>query len=101
MNFKSKLQMREDLTTPERELMMNWNTYLRRYPVYADAHVPSACLGFVSAYAPHLCASMPLRRCFMVHMVHLWEYNLVSPDVVDQCMQVIDNARPAKHEAQT
>lgn len=48
------------------------------------------CIGFAAEQAQAMRADSELRRCFMVHLVNLWEFNIVTSDLVDACMVSID-----------
>lgn len=80
-----------DLSTAEKELMLSWNLYLHDHPCLSDEHVSQRCIDFAAAQAKELQASSDLRRCFMVHLINLWEFDIVSSDLVDACMASIDS----------
>ncbi|KAL0048331.1 hypothetical protein WJX82_001060 [Trebouxia sp. C0006] len=78
------------LSAAEKNLMLSWNIYLRDHPCLSDAQMGQRCIDFAAEHAKAMRADPELRRCFMVHLVNLWEFNIVTSDLVDACMVSID-----------
>ncbi len=78
------------LSAAEKNLMLSWNIYLRDHPCLSDAQIGQRCIDFAAEHAKAMRADPELRRCFMVHLVNLWEFNIVTSDLVDACMVSID-----------
>ncbi|DBB04347.1 hypothetical protein WJX77_010776 [Trebouxia sp. C0004] len=78
------------LSAAEKNLMLSWNMYLHDHPCLADAQMGQRCIAFAAEQVQAMRADSELRRCFMVHLVNLWEFNIVTSDLVDTCMVSID-----------
>lgn len=78
------------LSTAEKNLMLSWNIYLHNHPCLSDAQMGQRCIDFAAEQVQAIRADSELRRCFMVHLVNLWEFNIVTSDIVDACMVSID-----------
>ena len=78
------------LSAAEKNLMLSWNIYLHDHSCLSDAQMGQRCIGFAAEQAQAMRADSELRRCFMVHLVNLWEFNIVTSDLVDACMVSID-----------
>lgn len=85
-----QLDKQTDLSTAEKDLMLSWNLYLHDHPCRSDAHMSQRCLDFAAVQSDKMQADADFRRCFMVHLINLWDFNLVSPDLVDACMASIN-----------
>lgn len=44
------------------------------------------CQDIAAVAADDMQRDPDLRRCFLVHLINLWEFNLVPAAVVDKCM---------------
>ena len=40
-------------------------------------------------------ADADIKRCFMVHLVNLWEFNIIDPAVIDECAVAVSAADSA------
>jgi hypothetical protein len=78
------------LSAAEKNLMLSWNIYLHDHPCLSDAQMGQRCIDFAAEQVQAMRADSELRRCFMVHLVNLWEFNIVTSDLVDACMVSID-----------
>ncbi|KAA6426359.1 MAG: Polycomb suz12 [Trebouxia sp. A1-2] len=78
------------VNTAEKNLMLSWNMYLHDHPCLSDAQMGQRCIDFAAEQVQAMRADSELRRCFMVHLVNLWEFNIVSSDLVHACMVSID-----------
>ena len=74
------------LSAAERNLMLSWNIYLQDHPCLSDAQMGQRCIDVAAEQAQAMRADSELRRCFMGHLVNLWEFNIVTSDLVDACM---------------
>ncbi|KDD76055.1 hypothetical protein H632_c377p2, partial [Helicosporidium sp. ATCC 50920] len=64
----------------EYAFFMLWNRFLRKAPLRADCDVAFCCTEFFHAHQKELAAAdAPLRKMFLVHLVNLWHYRLLSP----------------------
>ncbi len=62
------------LSAAERNLMLSWNIYLQDHPCLSDAQMGQRCIDVAAEQAQAMRADSELRRCFMVHLVNLWEF---------------------------
>lgn len=85
-----QLDKQTDLSQAEKQLMLSWNLHLHEHPCLANSHMGQRCLDFAAANCQDLRASPDLKRCFMVHLINLWEFNLISPDLVHACVASIE-----------
>ncbi|KAL3142032.1 hypothetical protein ABBQ32_004666 [Trebouxia sp. C0010 RCD-2024] len=88
-----QLDNQTDLSAPERDLMLRWNLYLHDQPCLSDAQMSQRCQDFAALVAKDMQKDPNLRRCFMVHLINLWEFNLVPAEVVDECVTCIDSVQ--------
>ncbi len=58
--------------------------------VAAPAQVPDTCMTFVANNRSALAKNLNLRRFFTMHLINLYEYNLITPEQIDNCLKVLD-----------
>lgn len=85
-----QLDNQTDLSSAERDLMLRWNLHLHDHPCRSDLQMSQRCRDFAAVAGKDMQRDQNLRRCFLVHMINLWEFNLVPAVVVDECMTCID-----------
>ena len=51
------------------------------------------CRDFAAVGAKDMQNDPYLRRCFLLHLINLWEYNLVPAAVVDECLACMDSVQ--------
>lgn len=85
-----QLDKQKDFSAAEKSLMLSWNLYLHDHPCLSDTQMSQRCVDFAAEQAKNLKADPDLPHCFMVHLVNLWEFNIIKPDVVDACMASIE-----------
>jgi hypothetical protein len=48
----------------------------------------------------HVLRLPSLRQCLQLHLLHLWEFGVLTPAQVDLCLRIVDGAEePAQVEA--
>jgi len=52
--------------------------------------MPASCLDFCVTNKAILSSNAAIRRVFTLHLVNLYEYGLLTPDQVDECLQQLD-----------
>ncbi|CAL8468901.1 g8442 [Coccomyxa elongata] len=87
---RRKLAPRTDLCQEEKVFMFNWNVHLRNHPVHADSQVPASCMDFSSNNRAILGSNAAIRRIFVLHLVNLYEYGLLTPHQIDDCLKLLD-----------
>ena len=81
-----QLDLQSDLNRAEKNFMLHWNVFLHENPCLSDAHMGQRCLDFAAAQAAVFAADPDSRQCFTVHLVNLWEFNLIDPALIDKCI---------------
>ena len=81
-----QLDLQPDLNRAEKSFMLHWNVFLHENPCLSDAHMGQRCLDFATVQAATFAADSDFVRCFMVHLVNLWEFNLIDPALIDKCI---------------
>lgn len=90
-----QLELQPGLNTAEKEFMLQWNVFLHDNPCLSDAHMGQRCLDFASTRASVMRADADMKRCFTVHLVNLWEFNIIDPAVIDKCAVAVSAADSA------
>ena len=71
-----------------------WNRHVRKYRIYADSNVPRACELFSRLHGSTL-IERGLRHNYLLHLCNLWDNALLTADVMQRCMAIVDEPRPA------
>ncbi|XP_048871647.1 polycomb protein suz12-B isoform X2 [Brienomyrus brachyistius] len=74
-----------DVNEGEKEVMKLWNLHVMKHGFIADNQMNQACLLFVEKYGAQI-ADRNLCRNFMLHMVSMHDFNLVSISTIDTAM---------------
>uniref|UniRef100_A0A6Q2XW26 Uncharacterized protein n=1 Tax=Esox lucius TaxID=8010 RepID=A0A6Q2XW26_ESOLU len=88
-----------DVNEGEKEVMKLWNLHVMKYGYIADNQMNGACLAFVERWGTDI-AQKNLSRNFLLHLVSMHDFNLVSTVTIDQAMtrlrhiQRVTNAFP-------
>ncbi|KAK9915282.1 hypothetical protein WJX75_007086 [Coccomyxa subellipsoidea] len=88
---RRKLAPRNDLCQEEKAFMFNWNLHMRNHPVHADAQVPECCMNFSRINHGILSTNLAIRRVYTLHLVNLYEFGLLTPYHIDNCLKVVDD----------
>ena len=70
--------------------MLEWNVFVHRQPLHADADLPAAVREFSTQHAARLAADGPFRRCLAAYLLNLWRFRLLTP----QQLHELTNALP-------
>lgn len=81
-----------DITKDEKSFLGLWNRFIRHDIVMSDEVVPEKCLEFIREHSEEL---KGLRRQLLMHLMTLWEHNLVPSDHIVLCMNEYDKAHQA------
>ena len=79
----------EDVSVEEKQFMKMWNHYIFYNKVYADRLLPQTSMAFAKAHARDI-IQMGLRDNFLMHMINMWDYALITSDVISDCMVCVD-----------
>ncbi|XP_043284267.1 polycomb protein suz12-B isoform X2 [Venturia canescens] len=75
-----------DVNEGEKELMKMWNLHVMKYGYVGDCQIPLACQMFLETRGKELLMKN-LYRNFVLHMSSLFDFGLVSPVVLYQTIQ--------------
>lgn len=81
-----------DVNEGEKELMKLWNLHIMKNNYIADCQIPIACMTFMEEHGEAI-IKKNLSRNFMLHMVNLFDFSLIGPDVVQRTMSVLENLK--------
>lgn len=90
--MEQQLELRSELSTAERDFMLRWNVFLHEHPCLADAHLAQRSLDFAAAEADAFSYDADLKQCFIVHLVNLWEFNIIDATTLDKCIAAMTKA---------
>ncbi|CAI9716567.1 Hypothetical predicted protein [Octopus vulgaris] len=94
-----------DVNEGEKELMKLWNLHIMKNKrrgkengayssnsYIADCQIPTACMTFMEEHGEAIIRKN-LTRNFMLHMVNLFDFSLIGPEVVQRTMSVLENLK--------
>ncbi|KAJ8251644.1 hypothetical protein GJAV_G00223590 [Gymnothorax javanicus] len=74
-----------DVNEGEKEVMKLWNLHVMKYGFIADNQMNQACMLFVEKCGPYI-VEKNLCRNFLLHLVSMHDFNLVSILTIDKAM---------------
>ncbi|KAJ8363506.1 hypothetical protein SKAU_G00123370 [Synaphobranchus kaupii] len=74
-----------DVNEGEKEVMKLWNLHVMKYGFIADNQMNQACMVFVEKCGPYI-TEKNLCRNFLLHLVSMHDFNLVSTGTIDKAM---------------
>jgi hypothetical protein len=75
------------VTEPEKCFLNLWKRFIRSDSTIADETVPGKCLEFIRK---HGTALRGLRQQFLMHLITLWDFSLISSGHMSNCMKEYD-----------
>ncbi|XP_033630448.1 polycomb protein suz12-A-like isoform X1 [Asterias rubens] len=78
-----------DVNEGEKELMKLWNLHCMQHNFIADSHIPLACQLFIEERGRQL-LELNLYRNFMLHVINMYDFSLISPSVVVRTLLQLD-----------
>lgn len=75
-----------DVNEGEKELMKMWNLHVMKYGYVGDCQIPLACQMFLETKGKELLMKN-LYRNFVLHMCSLFDFGLISPVILYQTIQ--------------
>ncbi|XP_062581731.1 polycomb protein suz12-like [Saccostrea cucullata] len=87
-----------DVNEGEKELMKLWNLHVMKYNFISDCQIPEACYSFVREHGVEL-IKKNLNKNFLVHMVNMFDFSLIRPDVVHKTMRLLDEVDDYIHRS--
>lgn len=79
----------EDISIREKAFMKLWNAFVNSFPLHADTYVRHGALLFARRMAPHI-IEKGLRHIFLVHLISLWDFSLLTSEDLITCMTTVD-----------
>uniref|UniRef100_A0A6Q2Z8D6 Polycomb protein VEFS-Box domain-containing protein n=1 Tax=Esox lucius TaxID=8010 RepID=A0A6Q2Z8D6_ESOLU len=86
-----------DVNEGEKEVMKLWNLHVMKYGYIADNQMNGACLAFVERWGTDI-AQKNLSRNFLLHLVSMHDFNLVSTVTIDQAMTRLRHIQRAQRQ---
>ncbi|XP_049874172.1 polycomb protein suz12-B [Pectinophora gossypiella] len=87
-----------DVNEGEKELMKMWNLHVMKYNYVGDCQIPIACQKFLQMKGKEL-LEKNLYRNFILHMCSLHDFGLLSPVVLYQTVQMLNQMLADNAEA--
>ncbi|XP_058792791.1 polycomb protein suz12-B isoform X2 [Phymastichus coffea] len=79
-----------DVNEGEKELMKMWNLHVMKYGYVGDCQIPLACQMFLETKGKELLMKN-LYRNFVLHMSSLFDFGLISPVILYQTIQKLQD----------
>ncbi|XP_031174537.1 polycomb protein suz12-B-like isoform X1 [Sander lucioperca] len=74
-----------DVNEGEKEIMKLWNLHVMKHGFIADNQMNESCLLFADHHGVHIVKNN-LCRNFLLHLISMHDFNLVSTQTIDQAM---------------
>lgn len=84
-----------DVNDGEKKLMKLWNLHVMKKGYIADLQIPEACKAFVRDYGSEI-VEKNLCRNFLLHLVNLNDFNILSRTHLLQTLELVEQLRPLK-----
>ncbi|CAL1528975.1 unnamed protein product [Lymnaea stagnalis] len=81
-----------DVNEGEKELMKMWNLHVMEKEYIGDCMVPRASFTFVEEHGEEIIRKN-LCRNFLLHLVNLFDFSLIRPEVVQRAYAMLENLR--------
>ncbi|KAL8584925.1 hypothetical protein ACOMHN_043562 [Nucella lapillus] len=81
-----------DVNEGEKELMKMWNVHIMKHDYIADCQIPKACFSFVEEHGREV-LERNLARNLLIHLVNLFDFSLIRPEVVQRTFAMLENLR--------
>ncbi|XP_057673158.1 polycomb protein suz12-B-like [Corythoichthys intestinalis] len=88
-----------DVNEGEKEIMKLWNLHVMKHGFIADHQMNEACLLFTELHCDHL-VRKNLRRNFLLHLVSMHDFNLVTTRTIDLAMARLQAAAHGDEQPQ-
>jgi len=88
---RQSIEELEDATTGEKTYMIKWNHFVSSHEIYADIVFPSMCEMFARLNGKWLLENK-LRTNFLLHLLTMWEFKLISTRTIQKCMILVDTS---------
>ncbi len=86
---KQRIEQRDDLTHGEILFMNRWNDFVDKKDMLADCVFPKRCEEFAREHGRWLLEN-DIRQIFLLHLLTMWEWDLVSSRAIHKCMLIVD-----------
>mmetsp|Transcript_44557 Transcript_44557/g.74326 ORF Transcript_44557/g.74326 Transcript_44557/m.74326 type:complete len:296 (-) Transcript_44557:173-1060(-) len=88
---KQSIEELEELSQSEQLFAIQWNDFVHKHHVYADFVFPLMCEIFANEHGKWLIEKR-LRTNFLLHLMTMWEWRLVSSRTIQKCMLIVDSS---------
>lgn len=88
-----------DVNEGEKELIKMWNLHVMKNGYVGDCQLPIACDMFVTAKGKEI-IEKNLFRNFVLHLCSLFDYGLISPEIIYKSIQKLKNILSSYQEGQ-
>jgi len=88
---RQSIEELEDASIGEKTYMIKWNHFVASHEIYADMVFPSMCEMFARLHGKWLLENK-LRTNFLLHLLTMWEFKLVSTRTIQKCMVLVDTS---------
>ncbi|OCT63198.1 polycomb protein suz12 isoform X2 [Xenopus laevis] len=82
-----------DVNEGEKEVMKMWNLHVMKHGFIADNQMNHGCMLFVENYGPQI-IQKNLCRNFMLHLVSMHDFNLISIATIDKAVSRLREIQP-------
>ncbi|XP_052185326.1 polycomb group protein EMBRYONIC FLOWER 2 [Diospyros lotus] len=79
-----------DVTEEETQIVLLWNSFVRRQRVLVDGHVPWACEAFTKLHSQKLVREPSLLWSWRLFMIKLWNHSLLDAQTMNNCNIIIE-----------
>lgn len=88
-----RLNLHDNATKEEKQLMTMWNSFIRRQRVRVDAHVRWACKAFTIKHGSEIVKSRELSEYWTVFRLKLYSEGLIDSTIINDCGTVLKHYR--------
>ncbi|PIK50278.1 putative polycomb protein suz12-A [Apostichopus japonicus] len=94
MQERTKMMIDEftDVNEGEKEVMKMWNMHCMKQNYIADSQIPTCCMKFVAEKGREI-LSRGLYHNFLLHLVNLYDFSLLHPQLISQIMAQLDRVK--------
>lgn len=88
-----RLNLHDNATKEEKQLMTMWNSFIRRQRVRVDAHVRWACKAFTIKHGSEIVKSRELSKDWTAFRLKLYTEGLIDAKIINDCGTVLKHYR--------
>jgi len=92
---KRALEEFVDVASEEKYFMHLWNCFVFQHPIYSDGYTGVGCKVFAEHHKAVL-ATPSMRRCLVLHLVNLFDWNVVKGEHMENAIRIVDSFAQSK-----